>query len=194
MNHDDHIERGEERRALLATWEGGAVFVGDPLTQNAIINLSANMTDLIKRYNVPCLFQDEGCQWSGPLNKLKAHLNTCQKDAVSCLNACGAKIARLMMEDHMLYTCGKRLVACQYCRRDFTGAEVEEHQSTCGFEPVHCDNKCGARIQRNRLKAHRVNTCSKRMVGCQYCERSFTAETLQVIRSLKDAQTHYRGR
>jgi len=126
-----------------------------------------------------CIHKDEGCSWSGPLNKLKAHLNTCQKDAVSCPNACSAKIARLMMEDHMLYTCVKRLVACQYCKRDFTGGAIDDHQAGCGFEPVHCDNKCGARIARNRLKAHRVNTCSKRLVRCQYCERSFTAETLQ---------------
>ena len=68
----------------------------------------------------------------------------------------------------------------QYCKRDFTGGAIDDHQAGCGFEPVHCDNKCGARIARNRLKAHRVNTCSKRMVRCQYCERSFTAETLQV--------------
>ena len=139
---------------------------------------------------------------------------------MSCPNACGSKIARLMMEDHMLYTCKKRLVACQvtflvkvemtcirnsfpsqsvpsrfdpcvrldpnsplssqYCKRDFAGGAIDDHQAGCGFEPVHCDNKCGARIARNRLKAHRVNTCSKRLVRCQYCERSFTAETLQV--------------
>ena len=68
----------------------------------------------------------------------------------------------------------------QYCKRDFSGGAIDDHQASCGFEPVHCDNKCGARIARNRLKAHRVNTCSKRMVRCQYCERSFTAETLQV--------------
>ena len=71
-------------------------------------------------------------------------------------------------------------LSLQYCKRDFAGGAIDDHQAGCGFEPVHCDNKCGARIARNRLKAHRVNTCSKRMVRCQYCERSFTAETLQV--------------
>ncbi|TRY79633.1 hypothetical protein TCAL_12385 [Tigriopus californicus] len=126
-----------------------------------------------------CIHKDEGCKWSGQLSKLKGHLNTCQKDAVACLNQCGAKIARMMMEDHMLYTCTKRLVPCQYCRKDFTGATIDDHQTQCGFEPVHCENKCGQKIQRNRLKAHQVNTCSKRLVTCQYCTRSFTADTLQ---------------
>ncbi len=57
----------------------------------------------------------------------------CQKDAISCLNQCGAKIARLMMEDHMLTTCQKRLVQCHYCKRDFTGAVIDDHQVSNGL-------------------------------------------------------------
>ena len=64
-------------------------------------------------------FQEAGCLWSGPLNGLKGHLNVCQKDALDCLNQCGAKIARTLMEDHMLYTCQKRLVTCSHCRYVF---------------------------------------------------------------------------
>jgi len=140
----------------------------DPVTRSAILQSS-----------VSCIHRQAGCGWSGQLGRLKGHLNTCQKDAVGCLNQCGAKIARVMMEDHMLYTCSKRLVNCLYCRRPFTGAVLEDHQAACGFEPLYCENKCGQRVARNRLKAHQVNTCSKRLVGCKYCGRSFTADTLQ---------------
>ena len=83
------------------------------------------------------------------------------------------------MEDHMLYTCSKRLVECSYCKRDFTGAALEDHVAACGFEPVHCENKCGLKVQRNRLRAHVVNTCSKRLIDCAYCVKCFTADTLQ---------------
>lgn len=83
------------------------------------------------------------------------------------------------MEDHMLYTCPKRLVSCSYCRQEFTGGVIEEHTTKCGFEPVYCESKCGQRIQRNRIRAHMINTCSKRMVGCAYCAKSYTADTLQ---------------
>ena len=121
--------------------------------------------------------QEAGCPWSGPLNGLKGHLNVCQKDALDCLNQCGAKIARSLMEDHMLYTCSKRLVTCEHCNKDFTGAVIEDH--LCGFQRVDCDLKCGQQIQRNRLKAHKVNTCSKRMISCSYCGREYTADTLQ---------------
>ena len=122
-------------------------------------------------------FQESGCLWSGPLNSLQGHLNVCQKDALDCLNQCGAKIARSLMEDHMLYTCSKRLVTCSHCKKDFTGALYEDH--LCGFEPVDCDHKCGSKIQRNRLKAHKINTCSKRLISCEFCTREFTADTLQ---------------
>ncbi len=123
------------------------------------------------------LLQEAGCSWSGPLNGLKGHLNVCQKDALDCLNQCGAKIARSLMEDHMLYTCPKRLVTCAHCAKDFTGSVIEDH--CCGFEKVDCDLKCGQKIQRNRLKAHKINTCSKRLIACQHCSRDFTADTLQ---------------
>jgi len=54
---------------------------------------------------------------------------------------------------------------------------MEEH--LCGFEPVDCDFKCGGKIQRNRLKAHQINTCSKRLLSCAYCSKDFMADTLQ---------------
>merc|ERR1712223_416420 len=124
-----------------------------------------------------CIHKEAGCSWSGPLNGLKGHLNVCQKDALDCLNQCGAKIARTLMEDHMLYTCHKRLVTCPHCSKDFTGSVIEDH--LCGFERIDCDYKCGQKIQRNRLKAHQINTCSKRLITCSYCSRDFTADTLQ---------------
>ncbi|CAB4056300.1 TRAF4 [Lepeophtheirus salmonis] len=140
----------------------------DPQTKQKILNSI-----------VYCIHKEEGCKWSGPLCKLKGHLNTCQKDAVSCPNQCGSKIARVNMEDHMMYTCSKRLISCIFCKRDFTVAVISDHAGKCGFEPIYCENKCGQKIQRNRLKAHQVNTCSKRIVSCTYCSRNFTADTLQ---------------
>ena len=83
------------------------------------------------------------------------------------------------MEDHMLYTCSKRLVSCSYCRQDFTGAVIDDHNLKCGYEPIYCEAKCGQRIQRNRYRAHMISTCSKRMIECAYCSKSYTADTLQ---------------
>ena len=62
----------------------------------------------ILQSTVFCIHREEGCRWAGPLGRLKGHLNTCQKDAVMCARECGAKIARVNMEDHMKFTCMKR--------------------------------------------------------------------------------------
>merc|ERR1712241_1350573 len=140
-------------------------------------NNADNNTQRIMKSTIYCIHKESGCLWSGPLNGLQGHLNVCQKDALDCLNQCGAKIARTLMEDHMLYTCPKRLVTCSHCSKDFTGSVIEDH--LCGFERIDCDFKCGQNIQRNRLKAHQINTCSKRLISCSYCARDFTADTLQ---------------
>ena len=133
----------------------------------------------ILQSTVFCIHREEGCRWSGALGRLKGHLNTCQKDAVNCANQCGAKVARVNMEDHMMFTCSQRLVNCAFCKQPYASAVVEEHQRLCGFEPLYCENKCGQKVARNRLKAHQVNNCSKRLVNCKYCSRAFTADTLQ---------------
>ena len=63
--------------------------------------------------------------------------------------------------------------------KDFTGSVIEDH--LCGFERIDCDYKCGQKIQRNRLKAHQINTCSKRLITCSYCSRDFTGKTFHKI-------------
>ena len=133
----------------------------------------------IMESSVYCIHRAEGCAWRGRLAQLKGHLITCQKDAILCVNACGAKIARVNMADHMMYTCSQRILNCVFCKRPHSGGDIEEHQNACGFEPLYCENKCGQRVARNRLKAHMVNTCAKRLINCKYCGRSFAADTLQ---------------
>ena len=150
-------------------------------SSNSSLELSSDPVTKAKilQSTVYCIHRAEGCVWMGQLGRLKGHLNTCKKDAIFCLNNCGAKIARVNMEDHMKYTCQNRLINCVFCKRGFTGSEIEPHQNICGFEPLYCENKCGQRIARNRLKAHMVNNCSKRLVNCKYCGRGYTADTLQ---------------
>jgi len=150
-------------------------------SSNSSLELSSDPVTKAKilQSTVFCIHREEGCRWAGQLGRLKGHLNTCQKDAVMCVNQCGAKIARVNMEDHMLFTCKQRRINCIFCKRQYTGAQIEDHQSACGFEPLYCENKCGQKVARNRLKAHMVNNCSKRLVNCKYCGRAFTADTLQ---------------
>lgn len=140
---------------------------------------NSNSRERILASTVFCIHRMEGCSWMGQLGKLKGHLNTCKKDAIFCVKSCGARIARVNMEDHVMYTCPNRVINCAYCKKPFSSNDIDVHQNMCGFEPLYCENKCGQRIARNRLKAHMVNTCSKRVINCKYCVRTFSADALQ---------------
>jgi len=127
---------------------------------------------------VYCIHHKDGCKWSGELRKLKAHLNVCKHDAASCSAGCGAHIPRLLMDDHLQYTCPQRPARCAFCACDFTGASLEAHAGACGWEPVYCENKCGVKIQRRLVDAHRAADCAKRLVACRHCSADFVADTL----------------
>ncbi|XP_050678660.1 TNF receptor-associated factor 4 isoform X2 [Leptidea sinapis] len=127
---------------------------------------------------VYCIHHKEGCQWSDELRKLKAHLNTCKHDAVECAAQCGAMIPRVLMQDHLRYTCARRRTSCQHCHNEFSGSALEEHQGNCTHEPVYCENKCGAKVQRRHTQQHLQQHCSKRLVPCRHCGQKYTQDTL----------------
>lgn len=52
-------------------------------------------------------------------------MNTCKHDAVPCGNKCGAMIPRVLMEDHLKYTCAQRRARCDFCAKEFTGHTLE---------------------------------------------------------------------
>ncbi|XP_055685595.1 TNF receptor-associated factor 4 [Lutzomyia longipalpis] len=125
-----------------------------------------------------CIHHKQGCKWSDELRKLKAHLNTCKHDAARCPNKCGSQIPRIMMADHLAFTCIQRRAVCEFCNVEFTGQGLEEHTGTCSQEPIYCEAKCGARVLRGRMSIHRVKDCAKRMRRCVHCNREFSADTL----------------
>ncbi|XP_029664278.1 TNF receptor-associated factor 4 isoform X1 [Formica exsecta] len=127
---------------------------------------------------VYCIHHKDGCKWSDELRKLKAHLNTCKHDAVPCGNKCGAMIPRVLMEDHLKYTCAQRRARCDFCAKEFTGHTLEKHTGTCGYEPLYCENKCGMKVQRRHLGQHKLGECAKRLVACRYCNKEFVFDTL----------------
>lgn len=129
---------------------------------------------------VMCIHHKEGCVWRDELRKLKGHLNACKHDATPCENLCGARIPRLMMDEHMRFTCARRRANCSHCGQQFTGRTLEEHSGSCGQEPVYCDNKCGEKVARALLNQHRSVECSKRLTACQHCSKDFVADTLPV--------------
>lgn len=127
---------------------------------------------------VYCIHHKDGCKWSDELKKLKGHLNTCKHDALPCTSNCGAQIPRVLMEDHLKYTCPQRRTRCEYCNKEFTGHALENHIGTCAYEPIYCENKCGVKVHRRHIGQHKQDVCTKRLVPCRYCQKEFVADTL----------------
>lgn len=127
---------------------------------------------------VYCIHHKDGCKWSDELRRLETHLNTCKHDAVSCSNRCGAMIPRLLIEDHLKYTCAQRRTKCNFCTKDFTGQKLEKHEGLCGYEPIYCENKCGMKIQRRNARKHKLSECGKRLAACRFCNKEFVYDTL----------------
>ncbi|CAH0381712.1 unnamed protein product [Bemisia tabaci] len=125
-----------------------------------------------------CIHHKEGCKWSDQLRRLKGHLQTCKHDATPCTNLCGAQIPRVLMEDHLKYTCPLRRTRCEFCGQDLSGSDMESHSGCCPLEPIYCENKCGHKLQRRQLAKHKTNECTKRLVSCRYCLLQYVADTL----------------
>nr|XP_014103140.1 TNF receptor-associated factor 4 isoform X1 [Bactrocera oleae] len=125
-----------------------------------------------------CIHHKQGCKWSDELRKLKGHLNVCKHDATQCPNKCGAQIPRIMMTDHLQFTCNMRRTKCEFCQSEFSGAGLEEHAGTCGQEPIYCEAKCGQRVLRGRMTLHKSKDCTKRLRRCVHCTREFSCDTL----------------
>ncbi|GAB6029628.1 hypothetical protein CHUAL_005366 [Chamberlinius hualienensis] len=128
---------------------------------------------------VYCIHHREGCKWMDELSKLKAHLNTCKYDAIPCINHCAAMIPRLLMEDHIKFTCPKRRTKCEFCNKEFLGEMLEGHTGSCQYEPIYCENKCGSKLQRRFMSTHRLAECIKRLAPCRHCVKEFVFDTMQ---------------
>ncbi|KAK6637836.1 hypothetical protein RUM44_008258 [Polyplax serrata] len=160
-----------------------SIFSSIPAQVEEHIYTEPNSEKIMVDSTVYCIHHKKGCQWSDELRKLKAHLNTCKYDTLPCRNNCGAQIPRVLMEDHMKYTCPQRRTQCEFCGKDFIGATLELHLNKCNYEPIYCENKCGHKIQRRLIHQHKAADCSKRLVPCRYCTNEFIADTLQVHHS-----------
>jgi len=110
---------------------------------------------------------------------LQGHLNTCFHDSVPCPSTCGAFIPRLLLEDHLKFTCNLRRTTCKFCSKIFTGEELENHTGSCGWEPIFCEHKCGNKVQRKNMKQHVSSECPKKMVKCASCRKEFMTDLFQ---------------
>ena len=122
---------------------------------------------------VRCSMKDRGCEWTGVLQDLDAHLDfdtgDCQFVDVQCPNKCSQPVPKCGVPDHLENSCPKRDYNCRYC--GFTGTYDEvcnEHYPQCDSYPIPCPNSCTVvSIERGTLDMH-LNMCPYQEVECDF--------------------------
>ena len=128
---------------------------------------------------VVCTHRDAGCEWRGELRQLEKHLNSdpspekqldgCVYESVACVY-CHAPYARKEIQQHQGSKCGKRPFSCEYCANYESTCDdvMDNHWPVCPSRPVPCPNNCGVYPERQNLKAHMSNECTKQKVKCPF--------------------------
>ncbi len=122
---------------------------------------------------VRCAMKDRGCEWTGTLDQLDAHLDVnsdkCQYVDIKCPNKCDQPVQKRNLPLHLAKECAKREFFCQYCNFTATYEVVcNDHWPECPFYPVPCPNGCEIlAIERGDLDAH-LMLCSLEEVTCDF--------------------------
>jgi len=130
------------------------------------------------------MMKDRGCDWTGTLEQLNAHLDmnsdNCQYVDVKCPNKCEQPVQKRHLPTHLTNECTKRDFFCQYCNFTATYEVVcNDHWPQCPFYPVPCPNGCEiVAIERGDLDAH-LMMCSLEVVECDF---SYAGCSVKLVR------------
>ena len=128
---------------------------------------------------VHCSHQKDGCEWTGELGQLDAHLNEdpepekqlngCQFVEINCLYECGDRLQRCYMHKHQTELCTKRPFSCEHCHNYESNYDdvIHNHWPVCGSFPLHCPNQCESIIPRRSIVNH-VNECPLTTINCDF--------------------------
>ena len=129
---------------------------------------------------VHCSHQKDGCEWTGELEQLDAHLNEdpepekqlngCQFVEIDCLYECGDRLQRRYMHKHQTELCTKRPFSCEHCHNYESNYDdvVHNHWPLCGSFPLTCPNQCESIVSRQNLENHVDNECPLTTIHCDF--------------------------
>ena len=139
---------------------------------------SFNFLDLVKyqkriaSLKVCHSLKGRGCDWSGTLEELEAHLDpdldNCQYVDTKCPLNCQQVIPKNKVEQHVREECVKREHVCQHCNFKATYEEVvDTHLPECMYVPLQCPNLCGVTCNREVMEDH-MKICRLEEVKCKF--------------------------
>ena len=131
---------------------------------------------------VRCSLKDRGCQWTGQLQHLDAHLDLTTGDCVyvdvDCPSKCNQKVQKHDVDTHLTNHCPNRDYTCPHCSFKATFREVSEHFEVCRYYPLVCPNRCGASFERDVLEDH-MKMCGLQKLQCEFSYAGCGAEFIR---------------
>ena len=132
---------------------------------------------------VRCTMKDRGCEWTGQLQHLNAHLDVttgdCQYVDVECPKKCVQKVQKCNVDTHLVNECPNRDYRCPHCNFANKYHVVSDHFDVCPYYPLACPNRCGATFERDDLQDH-MKMCRLEEVQCVFdnagCQTKFIRE------------------
>ena len=132
---------------------------------------------------VRCTMKERGCEWTGQLQHLDAHLDVttgdCQYVDVECPKKCVQKVQKRNVDTHLANECPNRDYRCPHCNFANKYHVVSNHFDVCPYYPLACPNRCGATFERDDLQDH-MKMCRLEEVQCVFssagCQAKFIRE------------------
>ena len=132
---------------------------------------------------VRCTMKDRGCEWTGQLQHIDAHLDVttgdCQYVDVECPKKCVQKVQKRNVDTHLANECPNRDYRCPHCNFANKFHVVSNHFDVCPYYPLACPNRCGATFERDDLPDH-MKMCRLEEVQCVFgsagCQANFIRE------------------
>ena len=151
----------------------------------------------IRSLQVYCSMKGRGCDWTGTLDNLDAHLDpdgdNCQHVDTKCPFDCQLNVPKNKLNEHIEKECSKRPYTCQHCGFKGTHEEVVNvHLPECKYVPLQCPNRCGVTCDREDMEDH-MKICRLEVVACDFsgvgCEDKFARE-LEAEHVHMNSQSH----
>ena len=131
---------------------------------------------------VHCSLKNRGCEWTGQLQHLDAHLDLTTGDCVyvdvDCPSKCNQKVQKRNVDTHLANHCPNRDYTCPHCFFKATFREVSEHFEVCQYYPLVCPNRCGASFERDVFEDH-IKMCGLQKVQCEFSYAGCGAEFIR---------------
>ena len=132
---------------------------------------------------VHCTVKDRGCEWTGQLQHLDAHLDVttgdCEYVDVECPKKCVQEVQKRNVDTHLANECPNRDYRCPHCNFANKFHVVSDHFDVCPYYPLACPNRCGATFERDDLVDH-MKMCHLEEVQCVFsgagCQAKFKRE------------------